>query len=377
MLAAVIGAVIGAIVVFVVFRTRPKPIHTDEGTTDLDDQLASVLHSVFAGLASAVVVLDRYDNVVLVNPAAQALQVVTRRRLKLPALGRLVALTRRSGERQESEIEQPTSRDHTALLARTACAGDEGHVLVLLEDITDSRRLEAVRRDFVANVSHELKTPVGALSLLGEAVIEAADDPEKVRHFAQNMRREAERLARLVQELIDLSRVQGADPVPDPAVVSVTQFVREAVDRVKHNADARDIRVVMGNMAGLRVWGDARQLTTACANLLDNAVAYSPDGTRVAVGAQRAGEFVEVSVVDQGIGISPEDRERIFERFYRADPARSRSTGGTGLGLAIVKHIAGNHGGRVSVWSDEGAGSTFTLHLPASIEGARAGGDAA
>jgi two-component system sensor histidine kinase SenX3 len=218
--------------------------------------------------------------------------------------------------------------------------------------------------------------------LLGEAVIEAADDPERVRHFAQKLRREAERLARLVQELIDLSRVQGADPVPDPTDLLVAQFVREAVERARHNADAKDIRIVVGAMTGMRVWGDARQLTTACANLLDNAVAYSPEGTRVAVGAQRAGDFVEVSVVDQGIGISPEDKERIFERFYRADPARSRATGGTGLGLAIVKHIAGNHGGRVSVWSDEGAGSTFTLHLPASAlttstEGSRIGGDAA
>jgi two-component system sensor histidine kinase SenX3 len=369
--------VIGAVAVLLFVRTRPAPPPAAARSFDVDGELTDVLQSVFAGLASAVVVLDRNDDVVLLNPAAEALNIVTRRRLTLPALSRMVALTRRSGDRQEAQVEQPSEREHTALLARTAFAGDQGHVLVLVEDITDARRLEAVRRDFVANVSHELKTPVGALSLLGEAVTEAADDPERVRHFALKMRREAERLARLVQELLDLSRVQGADPMPEPAVVPVTQFGREAVDRVQHNADARGMRVVVGNMAGLRVWGDARQLATACANLLDNAIAYSPDGTRVAVGAQRAGEFVEVSVVDQGIGISPEDRERIFERFYRADPARSRATGGTGLGLAIVKHIAGNHGGRVTVWSDEGAGSTFTLHLPASIEGARAGGDAA
>lgn len=331
-----------------------------------------VLRTVFDVLRSAVVVLDRDGDVVLANQAAAGFNVVSRDRLVIASLSRLVTLTRKSGESQRGEIEHPTSAGPAALHAYTAPAGESGHVLVMLEDITDARRLEAVRRDFVANVSHELKTPVGALSLLGEAVYDAADDPAAVRHFAESMTREAARLARLVQELMDLSRIQGADPMPEPAAVPLTEFVREAVDRARLNADAKEISIVVGDLAGLQVWGDARQLTTACANLLDNAIAYSPDGTRVAIGAKRVGDQIEISVADQGIGIAPEDKDRIFERFYRADPARSRATGGTGLGLAIVKHIAGNHGGRVSVWSDEGAGSTFTLHLPQPPHDARA-----
>ncbi len=239
-------------------------------------------------------------------------------------------------------------------------------VALLLEDVTDARRLEAVRRDFVANVSHELKTPVGALTLLAEAVQDASDDPEAVARFAARMQREGVRLGRLVRELIELSRLQGAEPLPGPEAVQVGRVLEEAAERSRLAADQAGIAVVTRSSDDLMVRGNEAQLTMAVANLVDNAVAYSPPGTRVAISARPTadGRAVEISVSDQGIGIAEPEQTRIFERFYRVDPARSRATGGTGLGLAIVKHVATNHGGEVAVWSATGAGSTFTIRLP-------------
>jgi two-component system sensor histidine kinase SenX3 len=240
-----------------------------------------------------------------------------------------------------------------------------GLVLVLAEDQTESRRVEEVRRDFVANTSHELKTPVGALALLAETIEDAADDAEAVRRFAGKMRQEAQRLTNLVQDLITLSRIQAAEPVPDPRCVELDAVMAEAVDRCRMKANARGIALTSVGTHGLSVLGDEDLLVTALRNLLDNAVAYSPEQTRVVVTAKRASDgHAEISVTDQGIGIPDRDLERIFERFYRVDPARSRATGGTGLGLAIVKHVMAAHNGKVTVRSAEGAGSTFTLFLP-------------
>jgi two-component system sensor histidine kinase SenX3 len=240
------------------------------------------------------------------------------------------------------------------------------YVALLLDDTTEARRVDAVRRDFVANVSHELKTPVGAIALLAEAIAGSGDDDATARSFAERLSVESTRLVRLVEELIDLSRLQGAEPMERADAVLVKAFVDEAVDRGRLTAEAARIEVAVSvEPPDLTVRGDERQLATAVANLLDNAVAYSPRDTRVTVSARPRGDEVDVSVTDQGIGIAPADQERVFERFYRVDPARSRETGGTGLGLAIVKNVAANHGGRVDVWSLEGTGSTFTLTLPA------------
>ena len=328
---------------------------------------AALAHRVLEVMQAAAVVLDRSDQVVLANPAARRLGAVRGGRVVVDELRRLARAARRDGEARHAVVDPPRGRlgrEPLAVSAQVAPLAGSGYVAMVLEDVTEARRLEAVRRDFVANVSHELKTPVGALTLLAEAVQDAADDPEAIRRFAGRMQHEGTRLGRLVAELIELSRLQGAEPLPSPAVVDVDEVVAEAVDRTRLAAESAGIIVVSGGQGRLAVCGNESQLVTALVNLVDNAIAYSPSGTRVAVGTLRRDGYVEISVSDQGIGIAERDLERVFERFYRSDPARSRATGGTGLGLAIVKHIATNHGGGVSVWSVEGSGSTFTLRLP-------------
>jgi two-component system sensor histidine kinase SenX3 len=326
---------------------------------------------VIDALPVAVAVLTAEDMVVLANRSAVELGVVRGTRLLVPELRRLVQEVRRSGQPREVEVEPERTRLvrlPDAVRVRVAPVDAQGNVALLVEDVTEARRVEAVRRDFVANVSHELKTPVGAMSLLAEAMLDASEDPAAVRRFAGRLQHEAGRLARLVQELIDLSRLQGADPLPEQELVPVDKVVAEAVDRTRTTAAARGIEIVRGGQRGLTVCGSESQLVTAVGNLIENAVHYSPEGTRVAVAVRSREGAVELSVTDQGMGIAEKDLERVFERFYRADPARSRATGGTGLGLAIVKHVATNHGGEVSVWSVEGSGSTFTLRLPPSAE---------
>lgn len=320
-------------------------------------------------LRSAWVVLDEDDRVVRRSPVAIPYGLVGVKRLSVDTLSELVAKVRRDGQVREVDVQVPRSHPGTELLTlyvRVAPLGD-GYVLVLAEDLTAVRRLDAVRRDFVANVSHELKTPVGALSLLAEAVHGSADDPHAVRRFSARMQHEAARLGELVQDLIALSRLQTHDPLRDGEVVGVDDVVAEAIDRMHLEAQARQIRLEVRGQHGLSLFGDEDQLSTAVRNLVTNAINYSPDHTRVTVSVQTAGrngELVEIGVTDQGIGIPERELERVFERFYRVDPARSRATGGTGLGLSIVKHIATNHGGEVRVWSSPGSGSTFTLSMP-------------
>lgn len=359
LLAASAGLLLGAVVGLIVGR---RVAHRDTPSESVDVVPESVLAAALDALIAGAVILDGADDVVFVNQAASAMGIDRRGRVVLPELVELVRDVRRSGP-MSAEV---TLADGRSVLAQAAAASGTGYVVLLVEDVTDSRRLDAVRRDFVANVSHELKTPVGALALLAEAIHAGDSDAATTRRFAARMQHEANRLGRLVQELIDLSRLQGAEPARPSSDVAVRLVVCEAIDRHRLAATAKSIEVVSGGKLDLVVRGDELQLVTALGNLLDNAIAYSPEGTRVSVGVRRRDDEVEFSVRDEGIGISPDDSERIFERFYRADPARSRETGGTGLGLAIVKHIATNHGGRVSVWSTEGLGSTFTLHLPAT-----------
>jgi two-component system sensor histidine kinase SenX3 len=344
-------------------------------------RLPSGVASVLSVLSSSAVVLDSSDRVLMASQAARKFGLVKDGQLMAGELLALVRRVRREGETHEGQIDLSGSSlggRRASFAVRAAPLGPDGLILLLAEDQTESRRVEEVRRDFVANISHELKTPVGALALLAETMEEAADDPEAVRRFAGRMRQEASRLTYLVQDLITLSRIQAAEPVPDPIPVDLSAVVAEAVDRCRMKASARGIDLVAACEDRVVVLGDEDLLVTALRNLLENAVAYSPERTRVVVSASREDtRFAQISVADQGIGIPERDLERIFERFYRVDPARSRATGGTGLGLAIVKHVMAAHRGNVTVWSQEGVGSTFTLHMPIASKHPAAGGSPA
>ncbi len=350
-------------------------------TTQQPARLPPGIASVLSVLSSSAVVLDSNDRVLRASSAARAFGLVNGDRLMVSELVALARQVRRDGEIREGEFEVPIPRfggRSTSFAVRVAplggAVGGGGLVLVLAEDQTESRRVDEVKRDFVANTSHELKTPVGALALLAETIEDAADDAEAVRRFAGKMRQEAQRLTNLVQDLITLSRIQAVEPVPDLHPVELDVVVAEAIDRCRMKANARGITLASTGSRGLWVLGDEDLLITALRNLLENAVAYSPERTRVVVTTKKATEgHAELSVTDQGIGIPERDLERIFERFYRVDPARSRATGGTGLGLAIVKHVMAAHNGRVTVRSVEGAGSTFTLFIPLRSDHASTG----
>jgi two-component system sensor histidine kinase SenX3 len=332
-------------------------------------QLPAGAADVLNVLRSASVVIDETGSLVKTSPAAHAFGLVRGRDLVHAELREMAVEASTLGLVRERELELPRGpfgRGRLVVFARVAPLG-HGLILVLVEDQTEARRVEEIRRDFTANVSHELKTPIGALSLLAEAVTDAADDPDAVRHFASRMQRESMRLSKLVQEIIDLSRLQVADALHPPEPVGIDEVVSDAVDRVRLAAGAKSIEVVIGGDRGATVYGDHALLVTAVRNLVDNAISYSAENTRVGVHVRRSPGVVEVVVSDQGIGISPPEQDRIFERFYRVDPARSRATGGTGLGLSIVKHVAANHGGEVTVWSVPLQGSTFTLRLPESL----------
>ena len=320
------------------------------------------LARVLAALPGAAVLVGADNSVVVASPPALALGVVADEQLRSAVLSDLVADVRTHQHTREHEFGFARGDNVVEINARVTPFIDDS-ILILLEDLSEARRVDAVRRDFVANVSHELKTPVGALSLLAEAVQSASDDPEAVRHFAGRMRAEAQRLSNLVSDLMDLSRLQG-EGVLQPQTVEIDRVIAEAVDAMRLVAQAKEIDVVASGVTGLVVSGDEGQLVMALRNLLSNAVNYSPSRTRVAVVTESRDAHVSIGVTDQGVGIAEADLTRVFERFYRVDPARSRGTGGTGLGLAIVKHIAVNHGGECAVWSRLGQGSTFTLRLP-------------
>jgi two-component system sensor histidine kinase SenX3 len=288
-------------------------------------------------------------------------------RLQSPELIALIRVVRREGNAQTGKIELPRGpigegvRD---LTVKVLPLGQDDLILILISDESEAARVHEVRRDFVANISHELKTPIGALSLLSEAVLSAKDDPVSVTKFATRMQHEAKRLTDLVQEIINLSRLQDSDPLQIAQELEVTDLIREAVDQCQTIADAKKIAVTITAEDEAVVLGDREQLIMAIHNLIENAINYSPENTKVSVTTKVDNEIVEIAVTDQGIGIPEGELERIFERFYRVDPARSRETGGTGLGLSIVKHVATKHGGEVNVWSSPNVGSTFAMRLP-------------
>jgi two-component system, OmpR family, sensor histidine kinase SenX3 len=360
-LAALVGAVVvgGAVLAWAI-SDRQQSIASEPEEPVVPPAVATVL----SVLRSSAVVVGDDDTVLKASAPAYAFGLVRGNALVAEELTELVRQVRRDGQIRETEL--LLSRPGMPARHVTARVAPMGArlVLALVEDRTRERRVEAVRRDFVANVSHELKTPIGAIRLLAEAVLDAADDAEAVKRFGGRMLTESDRLTRLVQQIIELSRLQGDDPLEAPVPVSVDHVITAAVDTSAIDADTRRISLVTGGTQGLEVFGNAEQVAAAVANLVANAVAYSGPDSTVLVSAKANDGTVEISVVDQGIGIPPGEMDRIFERFYRIDPARHRSTGGTGLGLSIVKHVAATHGGDVRVWSVEGQGSTFTLALP-------------
>ena len=330
--------------------------------------VAELLLRLMESSHSGVAVINRFGDTVLHNPRAVELGVVRDNRIDPRA--RVAAEQAQQSEQKVSIDLSPLEargRQPEAVLGEAMALGD-GFTVIEAVDHSEAVRLEATRRDFVANVSHELKTPVGAMALLAEAVLDAAEDPvdpREVRRFGSKILTEANRMGTLVTELIALSRLQGAEPLPDLVEVPIDEVVREALGRVQLAADEGEPRrFTTDDDSGLVVEGDRTLLVTALTNLLANAVAYSPAGSPVSVSRRLVDGTVEISVTDRGIGISPEEQQRVFERFYRVDKARSRATGGTGLGLAIVKHVAANHGGTVRLWSVPGTGSTFTLCIP-------------
>ena len=397
-----VALVVGAVAGLVLARARRSPepgkgagSRPDKGgrAIDAEDEpqgkhgMKGLGRKGLDSLRVGVVVLDAEDHPVLVNPAARAMGLLRSGGAPgtiaaHPILRTLAGQVRRTGVRREVELDLPRGRAgqaHAPLgVHLRAVALNSTHVAVEAADVTESHRLARVRRDFVANVSHELKTPIGALQLLAEALLDATEVPATAstpgddmsedliaaRRFAERIHHESARMGRLVNELLELTRLQGAEPLPTPEPVSVDWVIAEVIDRTRTTASAKSIEVAYTGPKGATVYGSDTQIATAVTNLVENAIAYSGEDTKVSLALREDTDWIEIDVADQGIGIAPHDVDRIFERFYRADQARSRSTGGTGLGLAIVKHIATNHGGRVDVTSVLGDGSTFTLRLP-------------
>ena len=368
LLALSIGVAVGAWVGPRLRDQRQRRFAEESGIT-----VSQMLVHVVAQSPVGIVVVDTYRDVVYTNERATELGLVRERLLhdrawaaaqRTLATGEDSEFSISAGRRSSRHARSGLSvRGHVRLLTEE----DRRFAVVYVDDQSEHARMEATRRDFVANVSHELKTPVGAMGVLAEAILSSADDEDTVRHFAEKMVTESTRLANMVGELIELSRLQGAERLPDMDAVDVDTVVAEALSRYKVAADNADISITTDAPTGFRVLGDQTLLVTAIANLVSNAIAYSPHGSSVSISRRRRGDNIEIAVTDRGIGIAPADQERVFERFFRVDKARSRATGGTGLGLAIVKHVAANHNGSIRLWSQPGTGATFTLSIPAYL----------
>ena len=330
-------------------------------------EVSPAMATLLSNIDAEAIIIGGNDLIIYMSENVNNFNLHRENRINNESLQHLVRAVRRSGQIQEATMELPRGPLGTGthdLLVRVIPLESDGLICVLIFDDSEMRRLDSIRRDFVANISHELKTPIGALSILSEAVLGAADDPEAIVRFATRMQAESKRLSDLVQEIINLSRLQDDDPLKNAKVFDLNEVVLNAIDQSELNANAREIELIYSEQEPVWIKGDQGQVTMAVSNLIENAINYSPEGTRVAIALRINDGLAEISVTDQGIGIPEKDLERIFERFYRVDPARSRATGGTGLGLSIVKHVATNHGGDVSVWSVEDAGSTFTIRCP-------------
>ncbi len=349
------------------FRFRKFKKESKLQTLDVELIRNRALKDIVELIPSAAMIVDGNNQVITSNSACIPLRLISDERISIPEIRELNDQASKTKSAQTIEqlfiTTDPTIPDWEAAVNISPI--DDKYSLVLITDLSEERRLNEVRRDFVANVSHELKTPVGALSLLSEAITAAGTDEEQIKKFSTRMQLEVKRLTELITDLVELSEVQGDKLMRNFEPVNLVSVINESVDVAKLYAQEKKININSPqNLSPVMVLGDQRQLVTALSNLITNAIRYSPAHTNVGIGLRIENDVAQISVTDQGVGISEADQVRIFERFYRVDPARSRETGGTGLGLAIVKYICANHGGECTVWSRKNQGSTFTINLP-------------
>ena len=355
------GLVLGALFTYLWIKFQKDPEKSNAGTSSSRNQLLKLIQS----LPDVVIWVDGDNRIKYASEVALSLNIARDEKIQIDSLESLISTARKVDEPITKKIKAKRPLGIAKLNLDTwAMRLERGEVLLWAQNNSIVSRVETVRRDFVANISHELKTPVGALSLLAEAIEEAGKDSETIQKFAKRIGPETKRLTNVIRDIIDLSQVQSDDPLATASPVEVDRVINDAIDAVQLLADLHSIEIVQVRSPDVKIMGDEYQLVMAIRNLLSNAITFSPVNSRITVGAKLKDGVVEITVSDQGIGISLENQSRIFERFYRVDPARSRSTGGTGLGLAIVKHVCENHGGEVSVWSVQGQGSTFTMKFP-------------
>ncbi|WZH35649.1 MAG: ATP-binding protein [Microbacterium enclense] len=365
LLALLVGLLLGGgIVALVVGALRARHRSLAQTTVDLPEGVEAML----GAMDDPAFVCDMSSTVLALSSTAGVFGLVAGEVIASDELRRVARASRDTGVAvsENLRLRRGAAPAEPRLVAVRATPISPRLVLLVLRDITERERVEEMRRDFVANTSHELKTPVGAVSLLAEAIESASDDPEQVRYFSTRLQAEVTRLAGLVNRILSLSRLQASDELRDVRDVSIDEVVTSAVEAYAIAADSAQVTVVRGGTKGLWVRGEPQILTEALGNLVANAIAYSPSGSKVGVGVKLDDTVVEIAVTDRGIGIPEADQHRVFERFYRADQARSRRTGGTGLGLSIVKHAVQRHGGEVRLWSRPDRGSTFTIRLPMS-----------
>jgi len=360
-LGMLLGALLGGTTIYFLVKAKNKPEQQNLTSNSSRNLILKLIQS----LPDIVIWVDGDNKIKYASEVALSLNIAREDKIQIDALEALISMARRIDEPLMKKVKAKRPLGIAKLNLDTwVMRLERGEVLLWAQNNSVVSRVETMRRDFVANISHELKTPVGALSLLAEAIEESGKDSESIQKFAKRIGPETKRLTNVIRDIIDLSQVQSDDPLATANPVEVDRVINDAVDAVQLLADLNSVEIVQVNEPDVKIVGDEYQLVMAIRNLLTNAITFSPVNSRITVGAKLKDGVVEITVSDQGIGISLENQSRIFERFYRVDPARSRTTGGTGLGLAIVKHVCENHGGEVSVWSVQGQGSTFTMKFP-------------
>ena len=360
-LGMLLGALLGGTTIYFLINKNNKP----EQQNPTSNSSRNLILKLIQSLPDIVIWVDGDNKIKYASEVALNLNIAREDKIQIDALETLISMARKIDEPLIRKVKAKRPLGIAKLNLDTwVMRLERGEVLLWAQNNSVVSRVETMRRDFVANISHELKTPVGALSLLAEAIEESGKDSESIQKFAKRIGPETKRLTNVIRDIIDLSQVQSDDPLASANPVEVDRVINDAVDAVQLLADLNNVEISQVNEPDVKIVGDEYQLVMAIRNLLTNAITFSPASSRITVGAKLKDGVVEITVSDQGIGISLENQSRIFERFYRVDPARSRTTGGTGLGLAIVKHVCENHGGEVSVWSVPGQGSTFTMKFP-------------